>query len=150
VDDPIRVLILDEDETFRQRVRVLLEKASGILVVGDVQDSQQAPALVHDAQPDVVLLCIARCPEDGLQTVAQIAATVPDTRIIVLNENEQKDQVLEAFRRGAWGHLERGLALGPKVISTVRATRRGEAILSPDVAGHILDEVAREKRKDEE
>jgi DNA-binding NarL/FixJ family response regulator len=146
VNHPIKVLIVDDDEVFRQRICEVLESAESITIAGEAQDGQEAMALARDLHPDVVLVDIGTSPTENLRIVAQISRSFPDVRIVVLNKDGQGQQVLGAFRRGALGHLSRERAQSDELVSAIHAAARGEAILSPDIAGHILDEVARERR----
>jgi len=147
VNPPIKVLVIDDDEVFRQRVCKMLECAMGITIAGEAQDRQDALALTHELRPDVVLVDIGTSPAENLRIVAQISRSFPDVRIVVLNKDGQGQQVLDAFRKGALGHLRRDRMQSAELVHAIRAASRGEAVLSPDVAGHILDEVARERSK---
>jgi DNA-binding NarL/FixJ family response regulator len=146
MDDPIKVFIVDDD-SFRQRTRALLEGADGITVVGEAKDGQQAIALIGETRPDVILMDISTRPASNLQTVVQICELFPDTKVVVLNEDGQEQLVLEAFRKGALGHLVKGKAQPTEIVEAIRAVDRGQAVLSPGIAGCILDEVAQEQQR---
>jgi DNA-binding NarL/FixJ family response regulator len=148
VNHPIKVLIVDDDEMFRQRVCKVLESAESITIAGEAQDGQEAMALARELHPDVVLVDIGTSPTENLRIVAQISRSFPDVHIVVLNESEQGQEVLDAFRKGALGHLSRERTQPAELVHAIRAASRGEAILSPGVAGHILDEVARERKNE--
>lgn len=138
----VSVLILEPDAELRRRLRAWLERADGITVVGEAQDEPEARKLISSQHPGVLLADLDAV--DGAGGVARIAARFPETRLLVLHgREEQKDAVLEALRRGAWGHLEKE-ALGPgEVAEAVRTVAQGAAYLSPTVAGWVVDEVAR-------
>lgn len=144
MDNPIKVFIVDDDDLLRQRTRAWLESADGITVVGEAKDGQQAIALIGEARPDVILLDISTRPASNLQAVGQICKLFPHTKVIALNEDGQEELVLEAFRKGALGHLVKGKAQS-EIVEAIRAVDRGKAILSPGVAGCILDEVVQKR-----
>jgi len=146
MNDPIKVFIVDNDDLLRQRMRALLEGADGITVLGEAKDGQQAIALIGETRPDVILLDIDTPRASNLQTVGQICELFPHTKVIVLNEDGQEELVLEAFRKGALGHLVKGKAQPAEIVEAIRAVNRGEAILSPGVAGCILDEVVQKQQ----
>jgi DNA-binding NarL/FixJ family response regulator len=148
VNHPIKVLVVDDDEVFRRRVCEALEYAMGITIAGEAQGRQEALALTHELRPDVVLVDIGISPTENLRIVAQINSSFPDIRIVVLNKDEQGQQVLDALRKGALGHLSRERAQSAELVHALCAASRGEAILSPDIAGHILDKVARERKNE--
>jgi len=146
MDDPIKVFIVDDDDLFCQRTRALLEGADGITVVGEAKDGQQAIALIREARPDVILMDISTRPVSNLQAVVQIYELFPHTKVIVLNEHGQEELVLEAFRKGALGHLVKGKAQPVEIVEAIRAVDRGQAVLSPGIAGCILDEVVQKQQ----
>lgn len=142
----IRVVIVDTDTVCRQ-MSALLESVGGFTVVGGASDEDGALALVRDRQPDVLLLSLEALGSDGPEAVAQVRALSPGTQVIVWNELGQEALVLEAFRQGALGHLVRGQAGPEEIVRAIRAVHRGEAVLSPALAGRILDEVVEGLRK---
>ncbi len=142
----IRVAIVDQD-TVCQQMSTLLESVGGFTVVGEASDEDRALALVRDRQPDVLLLRLEALGSDGPEAVAQVRALSPGTQVIVWNELGQEALVLEAFRQGALGHLVRGQAGPEAIVRAIRAVHRGEAVLSPALAGRILDEVVQGLRE---
>ena len=145
--NPIKVSIVDDDDSFRRDVRVWLESANGITVVGEAQDGQQAISLIRETHPDVVLLDIGTRHASSLQAIRQICAWFPHTKIIVLHDAGQEELVLDALRQGVLGHLVKGKAQPAEIVQAIRAVSRGEAILSPDVAGCILNETVQKQHK---
>jgi DNA-binding NarL/FixJ family response regulator len=116
------------------------------MVVGEAKEGQQAIALLHEARPDIVLLDIGTQHASNLQIVTQISELLPPTKVIVLHNEGQEQLVLEAFRQGALGHLVRGRIQPAQVIEAIRAVGRGKVVLSPGVAGRMLDKVVHEQR----
>ncbi len=141
--DPIKVAIVDDDDTFRRQTRALIEGAELVTVVGEAQDEQGALDLARDQRPDVILLSLETC---GPQAAAQMRKLSPGTQVIVWNAPGQERLVLEAFRQGALGHLVKGQAQPDEIIRAIHIVSRGEAVLSPGMAGHILDEVVQNLR----
>ena len=146
MNDPIKVFIADNDDLLRQRTRELLESADGITVEGEAKDGQQAIALIRETRPDVILLDIGTLQAGGLQTVERICELLPCTKMIILNDDGQEQLVLDAFRKGALGHLVKGKVRPAEIVQVIRTVSRGEAILSPGVAGCILDEVVQKRQ----
>jgi len=147
VNGPIRVIILDDEDTYRRKVCTWLAGADGITVVGETNDAQEALILIQEMRPDVVLLDVRTMQASASPIVARIPAVSPGTRIVVLNEEGQERAVLAAFREGALGHLVKGRAGGNEIAAAIRLVNRGEAVLSPEVAGRILDKLIQEQRK---
>jgi DNA-binding NarL/FixJ family response regulator len=147
VNGPIKVIILDGDDAYRQMVCAWLANADGITVVGETNDAQEALILIQEMGPDAILLDVRTMQASALRIVAQVRAVSPGTGILVLNEEGQERAVLAAFREGALGHLVKGKAGGSEIAAAIRLISRGKAVLSPDVAGRILDELIQEQQQ---
>jgi DNA-binding NarL/FixJ family response regulator len=142
VSVPIKVFIVDNDDAFRQKTRASLESAEGIVVVGEARDGQKATPLIRETCPDIILLDIA----SNLERLAQICTLSPNTKIVALHDAEQEHLVLNAFKKGALGHLIRSETQPAGIVAAIRAVSRGEAVISSGVAGRILDQVVQERK----
>jgi DNA-binding NarL/FixJ family response regulator len=74
--------------------------------------------------------------------LTQISELSPDSKVVVLGVRGQERLVLDAFRKGARGHLVRGESTPLEIVEAIRAVSRGDTVLSPRMAGWILDEMA--------
>lgn len=135
VGNPVRVVIVGS-ESCRQAVRGWLDGAGDILIVEEVTDGQEVLRHLREVHPDIVLVDVSVAPAVWVREMAAHAG------IIVLHVAGQEALVLEALRAGALGHLNRQTTRPSQAIAAVRAVRRGEAVLSPILAGRIVDEVA--------
>lgn len=141
MNSPIRTLIVDHDDLYRQVIRSLLESADGITAVGEARNEGEAADLIPSLEPDVILVDVDTVRSDDLQAVAQITELCPNGKIIVLSGNDQERLVLDAFRKGAQGHLVKGKDELSELVKAIRAVNRGESVLSPGIVGWILDEM---------
>jgi DNA-binding NarL/FixJ family response regulator len=142
--DPIRVLVVDDQELVRSGFCVILEAADGITVVGEAADGAQAVAAVAASKPDVVLMDV-RMPEmDGLQATRLIAGPGAEAgpKVVMLTTFDLDDYVYEALRAGACGFL---LKDAPRhdLIAAVRAAAAGNALLAPTVTRRLIESFAR-------
>jgi DNA-binding NarL/FixJ family response regulator len=142
--DPIRVLVVDDQELVRLGFCVILEAADGITVVGQAADGAQAVAAVAASKPDVVLMDV-RMPEmDGLQATRLITGDGADAgpKVVMLTTFDLDDYVYEALRAGACGFL---LKDAPRhdLIAAVRAAAAGNALLAPTVTRRLIESFAR-------
>jgi len=74
-------------------------------------------------------------------STAPVRAAAAHAGVIVLHGVGQEPPVLEALRAGALGHLEKPDLRPTRVLAAIRAVSQGQAVLSPSLAGQILDEV---------
>ena len=81
---PIRVLIADDHDVARRRLRAQLSEALDVEVVGEADDGALALQLAHWLQPDVALLD-ERLPKiGGLELARVLAAQLPEVRVVIL------------------------------------------------------------------
>lgn len=144
MSEPIRVLLVDDQELFREGVRVIVDAQEGMTVVGTAADGVEAVRLVDELAPDVVLMDI-RMPEmDGVEATRQIFA--PDraarrespVRVVVLTTFNLDDRAATAIRHGASGFLLKGTS--PLMLrDAIRTVHAGNAVLAPTDLSTLLD-----------
>lgn len=134
----IRVLIADDHVLVREGVRALLGGYDDIEVVGEASDGSEALSKAIELAPDVILLDVAMPGLGGLEVTPELRKAVPDTRILVLTQYDNKEYVFRFLRMGAAGYaLKKGA--GNDLVSAIRAVHRGERFLDPSVAGAVID-----------
>ncbi|MEV6911396.1 response regulator transcription factor [Amycolatopsis sp. NPDC051071] len=135
----IRVVIADDQTLVRTGLRMILDNADDLEVVGEAGDGAEAVGLVADLDPDVVLMDI-RMPEmDGVAATAAITVA-HRTRVLMLTTFDLDEYVYAALHAGASGFLLKD-ALAPDLLSAVRVVAAGEATLAPTVTRRLLDRV---------
>ena len=144
MSDPITVLLVDDQDLFREGVRVIVDAQEGLEVVGAASDGIEAVRLVDDLSPDVVLMDV-RMPEmDGVEATRQIflpervARRERPVRVIVLTTFNLDDRAATAIRYGASGFLLKGTT--PVMLrDAIRTVHSGNAVLSPGDLSTLLD-----------
>ncbi|MFC3449594.1 response regulator [Amycolatopsis speibonae] len=135
----IRVVIADDQALVRTGLRMILDNAEDIDVVGEAGDGAEAITLVKDLDPDVVLMDIRMPGMDGVEATAAIAAA-HRARVLVLTTFDLDEYVYAALQAGASGFLLKD-ALAPDLLSGVRVVAAGDATLAPTVTRRLLDRV---------
>jgi DNA-binding NarL/FixJ family response regulator len=128
----IRVLLADDQVLVRAGLKVLVDSAPDLEVVGEAATGREAVTLAREARADVVLMDI-RMPEmDGLAATREIMADddLAGVRVLVLTTFEVDEYVFQALRAGASGFLGKGAEPGD-LLDAIRLVARGEALLSP-------------------
>ncbi|GAA4381469.1 response regulator transcription factor [Nocardioides caricicola] len=142
--EQISVLLVDDQDLFREGVRVIVDAQDGMGVVGTAADGLQGVELVDELEPDVVLMDI-RMPEmDGVEATRQIflpdraARRSKPVRVIVLTTFNLDDRAATAIRYGASGFLLKSTT--PVMLrDAIRTVHAGNAVLAPSDLSTLLE-----------
>lgn len=135
--DPIRILIADDHQIFRDGLRALLASAPETELVGEATTGAEAAALAAQLQPDVVLMDIQMPGGNGIEAAAQIVAMSPHIGVLMVTMFEDDPTVFAAIRAGARGYVLKG-ARHEEMLRAIRAVAGGEAIFSPAIATRMV------------
>lgn len=147
----MRVLIADDHVLFRRGLGRLLQQ-HGIEVAGEASNGRQAVQLTRDLDPDVVVMDLSMPLMDGLEATRTILAEHPDRRILMLTISSEEAPVLDAVLAGACGYQLKD-ASAQDLVASVRAAARGESMISPRIAAHLVNRLratAPDPRDDEQ
>jgi DNA-binding NarL/FixJ family response regulator len=135
----IRLVLADDQVLLRQGLRMILEAADDMDVVGEADDGAGAVALAVEQGPDVILMDV-RMPEvDGLEATSRIRALLPDgPHILILTTFDLDEYVYASLRAGASGFLLKD-TLTADLLSGIRAVARGDAIVAPQVTRRLIE-----------
>ncbi|MGN6189081.1 MAG: response regulator transcription factor [Conexibacter sp.] len=130
-------MLVDARPVARLAMRLALE-LEGVAVVGETADARDALRAVHARRPELCLMD-AHLP-GALAAVREIAASRPETRVVVLFESIADRTLVEALRAGAAGCLPKETS--PEGLRrAVRATLAGEAPLPRAAARRVIEEL---------
>lgn len=135
----IRVVIADDHAILRDGVRALLQLADDIEVVGEAADGAEAIEACRRLRPDLVLMDIAMPGLGGLEATLQIRKELPDVKVLVLSQYEDREYVRRFLKLGVAGYVLKKTA-GAELVTAVRAAARGGLVLDPDVAREAMRE----------
>ena len=141
LEGPARVMLVDDHAVVRQGLRTFLDLQDDITVVGEAKDGVEALQVVHELEPDVVLMDLVMPRMDGIETVRRMKALRPHIQIIVLTSFGDDQKVFAAIRAGATGFLLKDVS-PQDLAAAIHAARRGEASLAPGIATKLLQEIA--------
>jgi len=138
----IRLLIADDHPIVRSGLRGAFAAEPDIEVVGMAANGREAVEQAIGHRADVVLMDL-RMPEmDGVRAIAALRDRAPQIRVLVLTTFDSEVDVLPAIEAGATGYLLKDAPV-EELLRAVRASYRGEPVLSPTVANQLMGQVRR-------
>ena len=138
----VRVLIAEDQALVRRGTSVLLSMEQDMEVVGQACDGVEAIAMAGQLRPDVVLMDLHMPRLGGVAATREITKTLPGTQVLVLTTLNDDETVFEAVRAGAQGYLLKDVT-EQELLETIRALRRGESRLTPQIARKVMDQFRR-------
>jgi DNA-binding NarL/FixJ family response regulator len=137
--EPIRVIVVDDQELFRRGLIMLLSVEDGIDVVGEASDGIAATDLAATAVPDVVLMDVRMPKRSGIEACLTIKDVAPSAKILMLTVSEEEADLYEAVKNGASGYLLKDASID-EVAQAVGLVADGQSLISPSMATKLLDE----------
>lgn len=145
----VRVLVVDDNEGFRDSLAALLD-GEDLEVVGRAGSGAEALALVPRTRPHVVLMDLRMPGMDGIETTRRLKSIDPGIGVVALTGMEEQRAVRDMLVAGASGYVLKDSA-GDDIVHAVREAARGGALLSPEVTPTVIDELTealeRERRR---
>lgn len=131
-----RIVIADDHAAIRAGLRMLLESADDIDVVGEATDGDEAVDLVAKLRPDVVLMDIRMPGTDGIAATRAICAA-GNTKVLILTTFDIDEYIFSALRAGAAGFMLK-TATATELTAAVVSVARGDAVLAPEVTRRVI------------
>jgi PAS domain S-box-containing protein len=141
-----RILLADEYQIVRQGLRALLEKESGLEVVGEAASGPAVLQQVEDLAPDIVLLDLALPELHGVEAIRHILAASPHVKIIALSIYADRRFVVNILKAGASGYLLKDCAFEElaKAIRTVQEPKTFISLGLSDIVAQDYIEALRD------
>ncbi|MGS2648559.1 response regulator [Streptosporangium sp. LJ11] len=137
---PIRIIVVDDHPVVRDGLREIFSTDEAFEVVGEAADGPEALVLTRQTNPDLVLMDLRMPKMSGTELIRRLREQTPDIKVLVLTTFDNDADVLPAIEQGATGYL---LKDTPRVelLRAAQAAARGETVLSPTVAGLLMQKV---------
>ena len=130
-------MIAEEQPILRAGLRAFLTATPDLLVVGETGDGCEVPRVVHETQPDVLVMDLMLPGDNGLALVEQLASRQPLCRILILTLQDDDATVRRALRVGAAGYLLKADA-AEELPAGVRAVAAGHLFLSTPLCDRAI------------
>jgi DNA-binding NarL/FixJ family response regulator len=137
----IRVVVVDDQQIARERLRAVLAADGRCEVVGEAADGDEVVEQVRAAQPDVVLMDLGLPRVSGIEAIRRVKRSWPDLPVIVVTLYEDVDLLYEAVRSGAVGYLLKD-APGAQLAHAILTTMDGGSLVAPSLLRSFLRRIA--------
>jgi DNA-binding NarL/FixJ family response regulator len=138
----IRIVIAEDQALVRRGAAMLLSMEPDMEVVGQARNGVEAVELAQLLHPDVILMDLHMPLKGGVAATREITRDLPNTQVLVLTTLHDDETVFEAVRAGAHAYLLKDAA-EDELLETIRALRRGESRLTPQIARKVMDQFRR-------
>jgi DNA-binding NarL/FixJ family response regulator len=138
-------VLVDHQAMVRTGLRLILDAAPGLTVVGEAADGAAALRTVAARCPDVVVMSVSLPVLDGIETTRRLTEADPGRRVLLLAGEDDGDVLFRALAAGTRGYLLKSAA-ADDLVRAVRTLAAGEALLSPQVTRRVIDSFAGPRR----
>lgn len=135
----IKVLIVDDQELFRESLKVVLSVSENIRVTDAVSGVSQALASAERERPDVVLMDMRMPGMDGVEGTRLFKKRWPDIKIIVLTTFDDDEYIFGALKNGASSYLLKGSSIS-KLSESIQIAYEDGAMMTPAVATKVINQ----------
>jgi PAS domain S-box-containing protein len=129
---PVRILLVDDNETVRQGMRALLSSRSDWNICGEAADGCEAVEKAKQLRPDVILMDISMPRMDGLEATRIILGDAPACAVIIVTQNEESIARRQAAAVNAKGFVKKA-DLHQALVTTVEEVVATAALPKPDL-----------------
>jgi two-component system, NarL family, response regulator LiaR len=137
---PLRVVIVDDHELVRHGLRAFLESDGDITVVGEASSGEAALTLVHELQPDVVVMDVRLPGMGGVAATQAIRRATPGSQVLALSSAIDSASITSMIRAGAVNYLPKTTSVRD-LCRAVHVVATGQTPLSPEIAMMLIQEL---------
>jgi DNA-binding NarL/FixJ family response regulator len=141
VSEPIRVVLVDDQQMVRAGFRMVIDSQADLTVVGEAGDGASAVALLRNTPADVVLMDVRMPGTDGIEATRQVTALPAAPRVVVLTTFDLDEYVVAAIGAGASGFLLKDAA-PEEMLAAVRTVHAGDSVIAASSTRRLLQHVA--------
>ncbi|MBS42672.1 MAG: DNA-binding response regulator [Nocardioides sp.] len=146
----IEVVLVDDQDLFREGVRTIVDAQPGLRVVGTAGDGHEALEVVDRLAPHVVLMDVRMPGMDGVEATRRlfsperVAARATPLQVVVLTTFDLDDRAATAIRHGAAGFLLKDVTPA-RLAHAIRTVHAGNAVLGPQELTALMTGTFRER-----
>ncbi len=134
----IRLLLADDHQMMREGLRSMIEKESGMTVVGEAQDGKSTVELARKTGPHVVVMDVSMPDLNGIEAARKILKDNPNVKILALSAHADQHFVREMFVAGASAYVLKQNAY-EELVRSIHDVMSGRKYVSSGVARGVVD-----------
>lgn len=138
--EQITILIVDDHAIVREGIRAFLDIQPDCKVVGIAESGEAATRVAAELVPDIILMDLMMPGMDGVEATRRLKQISPHSQIIVLTSFHDDEHIFPALRAGALSYILKDIP-PDEMAEVVRKATRGEAVLHPQVAARVVQEL---------
>lgn len=120
----LRVLLIDDSQTFLRHTARFLERQAGIIVAGMTTSPRNSLSLARELRPDVVVTDLSMPEMSGIELIPRLRVALPLARLVVLTWNDLPYYREAAINAGADEFVRK-----ESVVQALVAAIKGDAVL---------------------
>ncbi len=138
---PIRIILADDHEIFRDGFRVMLRKQTKIKLEGEAANGEELIKLAHELNPDVIITDIKMPVLDGIIATKQLMKELPHIGVIALSMFDEENLIIDMLEAGAKGYLLKN-AHKDEIIAAVEAVSKDQTYFCEHTSEKLTRQLA--------
>lgn len=134
------MLIVDDETLVRHALRLFVDSAEDLTVVGEARDGSEAISMSAALKPEVILMDIQMPGMNGIDATAHIMEAQQDMKVLAVTTFSSEKHVVSALRAGASGYLVKDTS-PEEILESIRRVHDGKAVLSQRISRQLIKAV---------
>ncbi len=139
---PLRIIIADDNEIYRDGFQIMLKKQQDLELVGKAENGKELLDMVGPLKPDIVITDIKMPVMDGIEATKHITKQYPHIGVIALSMFNEENLIVDMLEAGAKGYLLKNTTK-EEVIEAARAVYRDQTYYCNDTSTKLAKLIAR-------
>ena len=143
--NPIRIVLADDHEIFRDGFNAMIVKQPAVELIGEACNGEELIEITRSLQPDVVVTDIKMPRLDGVQATRILATEFPSLGIIALSMIDEENLIMEMMEAGARGYLLKN-AHKDEIVEAIKAVKNGMIYYCDGTSAKLTRMIAKNER----
>jgi two-component system invasion response regulator UvrY len=136
MEKQVTIMIADDNDFFRESLRVILAGIDSASMVGEAKNGEEAILLAEELCPDIIIMDINMSPVNGFEATRKILKRNPAIKIIGMSMHREPSYWKNMLRLGARGYLTKGTPY-PEIVTAVKEIADGGKYIGMDLRDNL-------------